>query len=782
MTTGLTPRLDSIIAGTQGSVDESSLISVPYTTVVNRAQIPDLTNDLRASFGVDRIPVQQLYRIHNEVGPNGEHVWGVLNDDRGLIRFVGSTWVCTGVPSIGQPIYSAAVGEYIEIVFYGTGLNLIYFSDVTARSFYVTVDGGTESVSNIYVQSTATLTNRNYNTNHVAVAASGLTLGLHTVKIRSGNATATYVYGFEIINTNTSGLLNINSGTAYSKSTKYTNSVIDSIAYNKDQAGSTVVTGTKGGRIVRAITGNDTISTYWQAVDASSLRGASATHANEELARKYYVREFGSGRNSTAGTLDDFSIQSGLTFTNLAFTLDDGTTTLVLNQGYMDDGGTAAFLNGLTPRTDSTVGFTLTFVGCGLDVELVDAASGGNDTYQYSIDGEAMQTWFNTAGSTARRVQKVVSGLAYGTHTFQFKRLSPVTWTPKFFAFLVYQPKKPALPSSGAIELCDYNVLADYSASAVTGTAVADWPQIPLGVLAKVAAREFIYVGVNWAINTIDPTTPFGFNTNTLTNNNQTATYTFFGTGAMVLCGASAAGTYYFSVTIDSTLNSSGANMVNATLIGSGVYNCTSSTSGQPCRVAFTGLSLGFHTITVQRVTGGGAGNFVFNGLHIITPLHVHKSNVYGVLQNTLSIGSTGMLDTRQTAPSSSRKAWAQAVGITSGGGPTISSVTAGYPIPDMSTTIKTTGGALEIAYSVSVAHSSAGTNIAVFICIDGSYLDTSPNVRGGASGAGYTFVLAHNVVVPVSAGFHKVDLFWSCGGATASAITDRRILKVREL
>lgn len=40
---------DAFKVGLQNFVDQSSLINVPYTAIVGRAQIPDLANDLRAS-------------------------------------------------------------------------------------------------------------------------------------------------------------------------------------------------------------------------------------------------------------------------------------------------------------------------------------------------------------------------------------------------------------------------------------------------------------------------------------------------------------------------------------------------------------------------------------------------------------------------------------------------------------------------------------------------------------------------------------------------------------
>jgi hypothetical protein len=65
-------------------------ISAPFTTVVNRAKMVDLANDMSVRMGIDRIPVQQMMRVDGEAGPNGEVVWKPVNDKFDQIRFVGN--------------------------------------------------------------------------------------------------------------------------------------------------------------------------------------------------------------------------------------------------------------------------------------------------------------------------------------------------------------------------------------------------------------------------------------------------------------------------------------------------------------------------------------------------------------------------------------------------------------------------------------------------------------------------------------------------------------------
>jgi hypothetical protein len=41
---------------------------------------------------------------------------------------------------------------------------------------------------------------------------------------------------------------------------------------------------------------------------------------------------------------------------------------------------------------------------------------------------------------------------------------------------------------------------------------------------------------------------------------------------------------------------------------------------------------------------------------------------------------------------------------------------------------------------------------------------------------------LSLSTIVPVSAGVHKVDVYWSVSGGTATADSTKRILSVREI
>lgn len=135
----LAPRIDKIEAisklrNSQYSIAEVSTVSVPYTTILNRAKIPDLANDLKLNFGIERIPVQQIFQLQDEFGANGEPVFGAVNDYQGLIRLVGSWSTFWGLP--GQGITTSTVNDYLEITFYGTGLS-INVGAITGTGYHV---------------------------------------------------------------------------------------------------------------------------------------------------------------------------------------------------------------------------------------------------------------------------------------------------------------------------------------------------------------------------------------------------------------------------------------------------------------------------------------------------------------------------------------------------------------------------------------------------------------------------------------------------------------------
>lgn len=742
----LTGMQSMISAGTQAFVDQSTdMISVPNTTIVGRAKIPNLANDLRASFGIERIPTQSIMQLQNEFGPNGEPVYAALNDDRGLIRFVGSMALSNG--SYGQFINFVSSSDYIEIVFYGTGLNLLNTSTSGGRSYTPTIDGVTGSLVNL--SGASVLENRNYSPNMVLNVATGLSLGIHTAKIQSSTLA---INGIEILNANASGYININTGTAYANGTKIVKSSASAIAYN------TGVTGVRGGRVVRYLNSDGTVGQAFTPTDAAAAYQSLTNHTNEEVVRTYHYREFGAGRNAASGTPDDFSITSGQAAS--AFTLDDGTTTLVATN-WQD------YVSHIALTTGAFVSFT--FVGTGLDIY---GSLGSTPIGTGYIDGNSIGVVSRVNGYC-----KICSGLAYGTHTF---KIVAGAGSPALFSRLVvYGPKKPTIPAT-AVELCDYNVLADFASCTAGDLTVA------AGVLRKAVAREMIYVGTGWSVF---GSNPFGW-TITTTVNTDYIQYTFFGTGLSYRFQNASAAAVTAQMTLTDAANPSGTTNFSGFTVatnGTGISSfvaatatlTTTTTNTVGNVISVSGMALGWHTIKITKLSG--VANFFQEALDIITPIHAVKSNLYADLQNTLPVGSCSLTDSRKTSMIKealpAQKAWAQAVGLasvsTSSGSP--------VPLPDMSVTIKTSGGPLYISYCISVSVDAIGGQVPLAIYVDGVATGFQKNMRTQV--ASYAIPTGDQAIVPVSAGVHKVDIYWFyASGGTAATSPALRNLTVQEL
>jgi hypothetical protein len=580
-------------------------ISAPYTTIQNRAQVLDSSNMLQAVMGVERIPFRGINLLSKEFGSAGEQVWELDSKDS-RIRFVG-TW-STLNNSQGNHIQNTNSGDYLEVVFYGTGLNLLLFANNNSSGNTISIDNGVAFSLGITGAFQITpLTGRNYNQNIIYPAVSGLTLGFHTVKIFG--VTSIDIYGVEILNQSTS--LIIPAGQAFIGNKKESLVSATTSTYN---AG---FSGTKGGRVLKYLL-NGTVSQVVRECAATPSYLTNANHADEEVVRRINFREFGANR------ADDFSTLT--TARAAAFTLDDGTTTLV-GDSVAGDNVAVGFLS----HNVNSNFFTITFVGTGLDIIRKDSANGGADTYTIFIDGVSQGT-LSSAGSTSIRTEKICSGLSYGTHIVKIVRTSAVTFSVGVSDFIIYQPKAPTLPV-GAIQVADYNVMANYVATATNGI-------ISSGVLRKMTTRENTYVGT-WLFNA-DPGMESGLEPYTATAGGYVE-FSFFGTGVdHILHIDTSARNWTYSIDgTNPTAAGATTSLVHSpgigsmTLVGStGVLSGTGAVAGYSARASFTGLSLGWHKI---RLTYNSGTNMYMCAFDTITPIHINHP--------TLKIGSLSLLD-----------------------------------------------------------------------------------------------------------------------------------------
>lgn len=221
-------------------------IAAPFNTVANRALMPDLSMDLKPRFGKNRIMLHEIFPLEEETGPDGQQVFGIVNDQFGQVRLVGN-W--DSRVSSADGIYVSETSTdgtgYAEITFYGTGLNIAAFWNGT-RDQRVSIDGGAETVYN--PNTSAILNNRNSTVNTFINVAKGLPLGLHTVKIRNNNGSGQGYHGFEIINEEANGNITIPAGAQLFKGKKLTNGSQITTPYNSDFESGTI--GTRGGNVL----------------------------------------------------------------------------------------------------------------------------------------------------------------------------------------------------------------------------------------------------------------------------------------------------------------------------------------------------------------------------------------------------------------------------------------------------------------------------------------------------------------------------------------------------
>ena len=736
-------------------------VAAPFTTVVKRALMTDLANDLLPRFGVDRVMTQAIQEVQGESGPAGEKVFKPANDIHDMIRFVGGDWSLSNIGSNGQQI-TADGSNYIEISFWGTGLNIV---NRGGTAMTAAVDGGAAGANFIPSGNAPVLEARNYNRNEIVNAVSGLTVGFHTVKL---SCASFRFYGFEILNTNST--LQLLPGRSYLGGKRLYKAAASTDAYNSNFESGTL--GTKGGHVVVYQKSDGTVAKAVQPTNASQANLTSADHTNESVIRTINYREFGSGRS------DDFSSASG-TVAPRAFTLDDGTTTLVHNNA------AGSLINGVDvlQLPGNTNFLTLTFVGTGLDIIETDSAAGGSDSYTVSIDG-ATGLSMATAGLTTVRVVKICSGLPYGTHTVKVTRVTAATFALCVKEFIIYGPSKPSLPS-GAIELADYYLMADYIANTTAGL-----DTIPTGVIRKSNVREMLYANgtggsTDWTIGGPTPSSyASGFETFS-DRLNAFFEYTFLGFGFEFRFASTASRSSNISV----TLNGLAATVANFPSLVSSVYgtgvtfsagvldqNDASTTVGAGFRLS--GLPFGKYTV---RFNNNSASSYLHTNLiDIITPVHSPKINQPGDLQNTLPIGSCAIGDSRKFSSTSVKTLanWAQARGITSAATTTSTSF---VPVPDMSVSIKTSGNPVQVSYNVASTINAAGQTVDFIVYIDGVSLASS-RTQLMPSLSGYRQTATCAVIVPLAAGFHKIDVYWLVSGNTATAVDVTRQISVMEI
>ena len=610
------------------------LIDAPHTTILqlngNPRQIPDPSKTLRPAMGVERILIKSLALKKDEKGSSGQLVWEPDSKET-RVRFVGS-WI-SDHSTLGQHQLTSTANDYVEISFFGTGLNLVLFVDGTSRDLRATIDNGAEG-GNFYVTGSNIISNRQYPSNIIVSVASNLSLGNHTIKIRQNTGSTNFrIFGFEILNQSTQ--IKIPQGEIYANGLKYTNSALQSIDYNTGFDGNPVLNG-RGGRVVEYITPQGRIGKVIQQTNAAQQNLTSADHTNEEIIRKINFREFGVNAVSDFSTLAD-------TVTNRAFTLDDGTTSLYgRDVRVFTSGGTLGSFPGVyTNTTGAPGGIELTFIGTGLDY-IVNFGNSA-ETITIYVNGVSIGT-IPYENTIKNKLIKVVSGLPYGSHMVRLERGGGGSDFMNISDFIIYGPKKPSIPTNSQ-EINDYFLMANFSAVATTKV-------LSTGTMFKSSLREHVYTGTYEAVEISGVGDFSGINVRNNAGTGETLALTFFGTGAEIFARGGSSGAT-FTITVDGVAYTGAATAVSGGSWTPGTSTWVTSTV-EGCKLILSGLSLGLHTIRLTNTAN--PGQMAYQGMSVITPIHYPNTKV-----GSLSMGPAVQLKTSEDVAGidlSKAKAW----------------------------------------------------------------------------------------------------------------------------
>lgn len=601
------PTIADLARNTEATVDVEK-IAVPNTTIDGRAHIYDLTKIPAPKAGVERIFVKSLeIKSGERANSNSSKVFGNPEDAYDRIRIHGNVTTFTG--GSGSGVALNGDGDVIEVVFYGTGLNLLVVPEPSARQMYATVDGGPEG-ADFFPTTASAIRSRNYNSNTIVEVVQGLSLGLHTVSIRKDSGGMAFM-GVEIVTDVTA--FDIPAGNVSGEIVPATTKSFDS-GFDLEYGTS----GAKGGHIV-VYSEDSTVKTAIQWTDATAQYLTSADHANEEVIDRIHWRDFTANKEYKFRS-DDMGSAIG-SFGSKAFTLHDNETTFVAASGA--NLNTNEHDEWLSIDSGGGPPIVFTFVGTGLDITRKEDAGATGLAWPVTVDDVAVGNIgdLDASGGIQDRegVQRIVSGLPYGSHTVTIAK-GTTPFNIAFQEFIVYGPKKPEIPAS-AKELGATFKVADFVANTT-----ASHFSMSQGVIAKSGTREMIFEG-SPAVN-IDNAGPGGFNISSADISN-TYQYSFWGTGLVWRIRGD--GSMNNNVTIDGLtanttnfpgLTSQGWGSVSALNTSTGVFTGSGLTYGSG--VSISGLPLGYHTV---KITKNNANDIRFNRPEIITPIHTRHAD-----------------------------------------------------------------------------------------------------------------------------------------------------------
>lgn len=733
-------------------------ITVPNTEVDNRAKAKVAPDSF---YGSERMIFQNIYRISDEYGPNNEKVYGVVGDKFHRVRLV-CEWNSSYIYNTysGHALYSqgsSSCSAFTEIYWYGTDLVLLVAAGSQSRDYRAKTDGGAES-GNVWVVN-AVLANQS-KSNYVKInVASGLAAGWHTTKIRNASSSEFFIiYGFESYSSG-----QVTAGDAFVSKEDVS---VGATTWNP-LTFETGTLGTKGGAAIRYLKKNGTCANAVNPTDVTALYGTNTNHANEEMVREFFVKEFTTGRSDDWGTAPIGGAQA-----YTAGSLDDNTHALHAYQcglSNVPDADKIYMNSGVSAK------YFFEFVGTGLDV-IAYAAPGTGTLDGVSVDGVAV-TVTNTNQDIGR--YKICSGLDYGHHILEIDRNTGIYLIAS--SFQVYKPKMPSLPADAVLKK-EYYVPADFAPNSTSGINT-----IASGVVRKlISQREALFFG-SWATQIITGSYIGGWNTYTNTSGDYfeaTEYMTGFDFRGVAAAGAANAVTVYLDGVALNTTNFAwltgnfGVYGFSGFNSATGVLNMTNAGTVNNSGFWVRNIPAGKHTLKFVNNT---TGYVQLSALDIVTPIHDSTHQVPYSIGMTGNITNNAMSDVRKFNESESELKFTGSVRYFDNFTTTSTTLvprTLGIPVYSK-------GGRYRISYSAPSynANNSYSTYWAIFV--DGKQESMEKNQQSG-----YVSTVSDNITVYLSKGFHFIQLYirtnntgGAAGGFGSNAVTNTYPdIKVEEL
>ena len=368
---------------------------------------------------------------------------------------------------------------------------------------------------------------------------------------------------------------------------------------------------------IDASSANSEYRPYFGQDDAYDASGKEAHGGLHELAKSYFLREFGNGSanaGSGAGSYRDASMLN--TSDDIAYVMDDGLTSISSKANRY-----SGFTEGLHRNTSSSK-FYHTFIGTGIGRH-ASPTSGVRDTWAQNLpygthilsmvmDGTDTSDWYldgvsiyaNSGGSS------VYHNIGEQLH--------------------IYQPKRPPIPEDACV-IADYMLMADFVGFPNNTAGLAKI--IGKGVRRVNGTRDVFYPNGGTFQQDFQADTVGGFR---ILSNSSSFDFNlpYFGTNPTFIGGSytdrSTANQFKVNDTLVTTsssgTNHSGTQVLTSWTSGSNGFSADNdgsftlvNSSLAPAWATVTGINLGVNKVSINN---GSSDYLIFNAFDIVTPIH----------------------------------------------------------------------------------------------------------------------------------------------------------------